>query len=107
MHGDVEQAALPAREHRRQAFQRHRHEALAVEPVQRAALGGDQQRAVGQPGHAPRLDDAFGDGDGAPALRGRRRAGGLQLRVRGGGQQQRQRESAEQVRHRRSPEMVE
>ena len=61
--GDVEQAALAARVHRRQTGHRLGHLlAVGAHDAQPAGPLGDEHLAVGQEREAPRVDQPFGDG---------------------------------------------
>ena len=59
----VEQAALAAREHRGQSGHRRRQLAVGAEHAQPAGPLGDQHLAARQERHAPRILQAFDDGD--------------------------------------------
>src|SRR3546814_2653544 len=78
MQGDVAEAALSAVVDLGHALDVADLAAGDVDQLQRAALLGDQQAAVGQEGHRPRLVESgdFGAGEGA-GVAGGRFGGGL------------------------------
>ncbi len=67
MQRDIQHAAVLAHKHAGRAFHRLGHTAVLVEETDVAVALGENDAAVGQEGHAPRLIEALGQGLGLEA----------------------------------------